>query len=54
MSDPVARLNAALEDRYRIVREIGKGPAEVTAALHHVRGARYYRDVCTPAPELQP
>jgi serine/threonine-protein kinase len=25
MSDPVARLNAALEDRYRIVREIGKG-----------------------------
>jgi len=25
MSDPVARLNAALEGRYAIVRELGEG-----------------------------
>ena len=25
MSDPITRLNAALEDRYRIERELGEG-----------------------------
>ena len=40
MSDPVARLNAALESRYAIEREIGEGgmvPVYLAAALKHER-----------------
>ena len=32
MSDPVTRLNAALEGRYRIEREIGEGGMATTTA----------------------
>ena len=31
MSDPILRLNAALEGRYRIERELGEGDAPFTS-----------------------
>ncbi len=34
MSDPVTRLNAALEGRYAIERELGGGPDGAKSACH--------------------
>ena len=39
MSDPISRLNAALESRYRIERELGEGACGVVGIYGEVGGA---------------
>ena len=40
--DPITRLNAALEGRYRVERQIGEGEPRVTSAASAVRGGRVW------------
>ena len=41
-TDPITRLNAALEGRYRVERQIGEGEPRVTSVASAVRGGRVW------------
>ena len=48
MADPITRLNAALEGRYRVERELGEGTGSTAVASGRCLGFPSLEDGCSP------